>query len=229
MKKIFSLLFLAILCGTQQVLADDGFRLYKGTCWGLFYYYGDTDNSFAFMPITYVRAAEDCYILPDFVGCGKDLYVYWGNPDEEGYNQVKLGMDGAGYDTSASAYFYAPFSDDNYNWTIKASCGEYIGPISQAGSYYHEPLDYLGLYYYSYAGEYFAYLDVKFDQDYDEINQPREYIDDPEEQEYYKNLLGVRSPQTTVAGGACYNLAGCRVAASAPGLKIAGGRKFISK
>lgn len=228
MKKIFTLFVLAILCCTQQVQAQDDFRLYKGKCWGLFYYYDNLDTYFNFMPISYVRVAEDCYLLPDFAGCGKDLYVYWSNPDEEGYNQVKLGMDGAGYDTKGSAYFYPPFSVDGYDWTIKASCGEYIGSISQANSYYHGPLDYLGLFYYSYAGGYYAYLDVKFEQDYDEENHPREYIDDPEEKEYYKNLLGIRPLQMT-SSATYYDLAGRRVDAAASGIKIARGRKFISK
>lgn len=219
MKKIFTLLLLAILCGTQQMLADDGFRPYKGICWGTFYYDDLVPMDCSVLAVHYERRAEDTYVLPDFVGCGKDLIVTFGQPNEEGYCGVALEMDGGAYDNAG--YFYAPFTSGDYNWTITASNGELMGPIHQYYSYYHEPLDYIGLFFVSYPDVHFAYFDVKLDQDYYE-DYPRQYMDETEE--------GISSLETpSLAADTYYDLAGCRVAATASGLKIAGGRKFISK
>lgn len=220
----FAVFVVAAAFGTS---ASASFQPYKGVCWGLFYYADDMDNLFDFVPVSYVRAAEDCYILPDFVGCGENLYVYVGDAGSEGYCSVHLEMEGAGYDNSNSAYFYLPFSAGGYDWHLQTSSGTIIGPISQTNSYYHEPLEYLGLYYYTRAGGYFAYFDIKFDQDYDEVARPREYIDDPEELEFYDQLLDVHRLQALRRDLPAYQLSGQRAAGQTHGIVIEQGRKVL--
>lgn len=219
MKKIFTLLFLSLLCGAQQLMAQD-FRPYKGICWGTFYYFEDlTPMDCAVLAVPYERHSESELVLPNFVGCGKDLVVTISpEANEESHHSVYLEMEGGQYDTSG--YFYPPFASGDYKWTIEASNGELMGPFHMYYSYYHEDLDYLGLMFLSYPDVHFAYLDVKLDQDYYE-DYPRQYIDE----EDVDGIQSVNAPVQTE--GTYYDFAGRRTSAAAPGLKIVNGRKVI--
>lgn len=198
----------------------DGFHPYKGTCWGLFYDYEDLDNPFGLLPVDYVRAAEDVYVIKDFLNCGKNLTIKFGPTDSQGYSEVELFMEGAQYDNKG--YFYAPFTSGNYNWTIKASNGELVGPINQPSSYYFPELEYIGLCYASYPANKMCSFDIKTQQDYYE-GAEREAID----QEEADLLLGLNYVVAPSVETPSYDLSGRRVIEGERGIVIQNGRKVI--
>lgn len=195
----------------------NGFRPYKGICWGLFYDSTAEILTNTMIPVPYERRAIDKLVLPDFVSCGRDMVVTLidiGNPD--GYWDVYLEMEGGSYDDKT--YFYAPFDAGEYKWSFTAPNGELIGPIHMYSSYYHEPLDYLGFYHYAFDKEDWAYFDVKLSEDYYE-DYPRTFIDVEE---------GIDTVLAPVSGtNSNYDLNGRILSPKSSGLMIENGRKVI--
>lgn len=211
-------LVLTLFAVTTSVQAQNGtFRPYKGICWGLFYDSTAEILTNTMIPVAYERRAIDTLVLPDFVGCGRDMVITLTDVgNAEGYWDVFLEMEGGAYDEST--YFYAPFNAGEYKWTFTAPNGELIGPIQMYSSYYHEPLDYLGLYYYGFDKADFAYFDVKMSEDY-YAHIPRTYI---EEEEGINTVLAPAAKPD-----ANYDLNGRCVIPHSNGVSISNGRKVI--
>lgn len=228
MKKFYTLLSVLLVAAGLLFTAParaqhEDFSPYKGICWGLFYD-ATGENLLNYMvPVEYVRPTWDKFVLIDFVSCGKDLIIninHEPNEDPE-YYDLTLEMEDARYDDKG--YFYAPFSSGNFNWTIAAPYNELMGPIHQPSCYYHDPLEYIGLFYVRYPEQQFGYFDIKTQEDfYDDV--PRTYISEDEAAMYtgVKTNVLEKSSSSSV-----YDLIG-RVAPSATkGLRIENGRKII--
>lgn len=200
---------------------QEDFSPCRGTCWGLFYDKTGQSLQNYMVPVQYVRPVWDKYIFPNFVGCGKDLILHVTDVNEDpDYYDIHLEMDGGLYDDKG--YFYAPYTSGSYKWTISAPYGELMGPIYQPGSYFHAPLEYIGLYYVRYPDNDFGYFDIKTQEDYYE-DQPRTYLSDDE----VAIWTGVErlSPLQPI-NTATYDLFGRRTTSS-EGLQIENGRKVI--
>lgn len=210
---------LAFSFATPMQAQNEDFRPYKGICWGMFWDQA-VENMFANMvPVEYVRPAWDKYVLPDFLNTGRDLIINIVNEGlEEGYYDIELEMEGGLYDDYG--YFYPPFNAGNYKYTFTAPNNELIGPILQPYSYYHDPLEYIGLFYVRYPQQEFCYFDVKLSEDYYE-NVPRVYLDDEEVDAIERHTMA------SSVEGIRYDLFGRRADASMKGLMIQGGRKMI--
>lgn len=195
------------------------FRPYKGICWGMFWDQ-PVENMFASMvPVEYIRTGIDKYVFPDFVGCGKKLVVNIVNEAlEEGYYDIELEMDGGLYDDYG--YFYPPFNSGDYKYSFTAPNKEIIGPILQPYSYYHEPLEYIGLFYVRYPQQEFCYFDIKLQEDYYE-GTPRTYLDEEE----VDGIADIAAPAELAK--TYYDFQGRRVDSVHSGLTIEGGRKVI--
>lgn len=216
-----AIMLFVMVAAPANAQEGDTFRPYKGTCWGLFYDYEDLDNPLALLPVEYVHAKEGVYVIKNFLGCGKNLTIAYGAANAEGYADVELFMEGALYDNSSSAYFYAPFTSGSFEWTIRASNGELVGPISQKSSYYYPELEYIGLSYVSYPDQKFHSFDIKTQQDYYE-GQEREYI----EQDEADILLGLNAVVAPSVQTPAYDLFG-RHAMDKRGVVIQNGRKVL--
>lgn len=219
-----SLLLLALGFGFSTVAEahEEDFSPYKGICWGLFYdYTGETLMNYM-VPVEYVRPTWDKYVLIDFLGCGKDLIVNITDQNEDpDYYDIHLEMDGGLYDDYG--YFYAPFTSGEYKWTISAPYGEFVGPVYQPGSYYHAPLEYIGLYYVRYPDNYFGYFDIKMQENYyDDVD--RTYISEEEAAIY----TGVKNTALEgVYASKVYDFLGRVVKPGSKGLSIENGRKCV--
>lgn len=225
MKKFTAILPAALLAASFAFAAPTSaqgkadFRPYKGICWGMFWDQA-VENMFADMvPVEYVRPAWDKYVLVDFLGCGRDLSINIVNEGlEEGYYDIELEMDGGLYDDYG--YFYPPFNSGDYKYSFTAPNSEIVGPILQPYSYYHDPLEYIGLFYVRYPQTEFCYLDVKLSEDYYE-DSPRTYIEEEETD-------GIASIAASAAlAKTYYDFKGRRVEAGKEGLTIENGRKVI--
>lgn len=224
MKK-FTILPAALLAAsfcfaTPMYAQSEDFRPYKGICWGMFWDQNVEFQLNSMLPVEYIRTGVDQYVFPDFVGCGKELVVNLVNESiREGYYDIELEMDGGLYDDYG--YFYAPFTSGEHKWTITTSNNELIGPILQPYSYFHEELEYIGLYYVRYtAGTEFAYFDIKLQEDYYE-GTPRTYLDEEE----VDGIANIAAPAALAKS--YYDFQGRRVNAAHNGLTIEGGRKVI--
>lgn len=203
---------------------EEDFSPYKGIAWGL-YFDATGENLMNYMvPVEYVRPTWNKYVLIDFLGCGKDLIVNITDVNEDPeYYDIHLEMDGGLYDDYG--YFYAPFHNEPYKWTISAPYGELVGPVYQPGSYYHAPLEYIGLYYVRYPDNYFGYFDIKTQEDfYDDV--PRTYITE-EEAAIYTDVKSVNAKKNTSSN--VYDMLGRLAKPNAKGFTIENGRKTLRK
>lgn len=227
MKKLNSwlsalLLLFAMAFPASSFAQDEDFSPYKGICWGLYYDKTGTELKNYMVPVEYVRPTWDKYVLINFLGCGKDLIVNVTDVNEDPeYYDIHLEMDGGLYDDYG--YFYAPFHSDPFKWTISAPHGELVGPVYQPGSYYHAPLEYIGLFYVRYPDNEFGYFDIKTQEDYyDDV--PRTYISE-EEAAIYTGIASVPAQQSTTSN--VYDMLGRVVRSYSKGIHIENGRKTI--
>lgn len=210
-------LVLVLFAVSTSAQAQSTFRPYKGICWGIFYDETAEITTNTMIPVAYERHSVNKLVLPDFVGCGRDMIITLTDVGNTlGYWDVYLEMEGASYDDRT--YFYGPFDAGEYQWTFTAPNGELIGPIQMYSSYYHEPLDYLGLYYYGYDKKAFGYFDVKLSQDYYE-DYPRQFF------ELEEGVNTVLAPAAKT--DATYDLNGRSVTPHTKGMTIENGRKVI--
>lgn len=218
-----------VVAGAAMLLASavpahaqhENFVPHKGICWGLFFDSTGEELQNYMVPVEYVHPVWDKYIFVDFVGCGKDLIVNITDVnDDPEYYDIHLEMDGGLYDDYG--YFYAPFESGEYKWTISAPYGELMGPVYQPGSYYHEPLEYIGLFYVRYPDNYFGYFDIKTQEDYYDDVPDTELTDD--EIALWTGIERL-SPLQPIDKSS-YDLFGRRTN-SAEGLHIENGRKVI--
>ena len=175
------------------------------------------------IPVTYDHPQWDKIILRDFVNCGKDLVINITDVnDNPEYYDVSIAMDEGMYDEVG--YFYYPFTAGEYKYSVEAPNGEVMGPIYQPGSYYHQPLEYVGLFYVRYTrSAEFAYFDIKTQEDYYE-DRPREYYD-PDEEDSSEGISPL--PAAEPIDFTYYNLQGRIARAAERGILINNGRKVL--
>lgn len=217
------LAFFASFASPNTAYAQDEVSIpYKGICWGLYYDKTGQELLNYMVPVEYVRPTWDKYVFINFLGCGKDLVLNVTNVNEDpDYYDIHLEMDGGLYDDKG--YFYAPFTHEPFRWTISAPHGELVGPIYQPGSYYHAPLEYIGLYYVRYPDNDFGYFDIKTQEDYyDDV--PRTKITD-EEAAIYAGMGRVTAEKP--ASSNVYDMLGRLAKPDSKGFRIENGRKTI--
>ena len=221
---LLAIFFSTFAFSSSAYAQAEDFSPYKGICWGLFYDATGENLQNYMVPVEYVRPTWDKYVLINFLGCGKDLIVNITDVnDDPEYYDVHLEMDGGLYDDYG--YFYAPFHSEPYKWTISAPYGELVGPVYQPGSYYHDPLEYIGLFYVRYPDNYFGFFDIKTQEDYyDDV--PRTYISEEEAAQYtdVKHAIVQKSAPSNV-----YDMLGRLAKSNAKGFAIENGRKTLRK